>query len=185
MPTVHLNSALHGVSGHFGDLVYRRYRGRTILQRRARFTQPWSAAQEKTRATFAGGSAYAAQVAADPALRALYAQRGARRRLNFRQMAIRDYFNPPSLGELDRTAYRAGTGGRLAIEACDDFEVVRVSMELHDASGTVTTQSDAAHTGRFWECQVPAPATGVSPPRAVTVTAYDRPGNATARRFPL
>src|SRR3954468_2267538 len=123
MPTVHLNSALNAVSGKIGDFVYRRYRGKTILQRRPRFTHAWTAKQEGTRATYAGGSAYAAIVKADPVLRARYAARGRRRQLNYRQMAIRDFFNPPSVDKLQTSRYCAATGGVLQASARDDFEV--------------------------------------------------------------
>jgi hypothetical protein len=48
MPKVHLNTALTGLSGTLDGRVYRRYRGRVVLQRRPVFRRPWSDAQTRT-----------------------------------------------------------------------------------------------------------------------------------------
>jgi hypothetical protein len=185
MAKVHLNSALNNISGCLGSHVYRRYRKKTVLQRRPVFTQPWSAAQKETRATFGGGSAYAEKIKADPVLRELYKERGRRRLLNYRHMAIRDFFNPPTVGDLDTTGYKAPTGGVLVVHATDDFEVVRVHFALSNAAGADVFAGDATPDGISWRFTAPPPAPGVAAPVTVVVTAYDRPGNATERKFPL
>lgn len=184
MAKVNLGSVLHGLSGAIGDQVFRRYRGRTVVQRRPVFTQPWSEAQTETRHTFAGGSRYAAQVKADPALRELYATRGKRRRLNYRQMAIRDFFHAPKVDAVDTSAYQGETGGRLTVRASDDFEVVRVTIALQDPAGNIVATCETAACNSTWQGELPAVAHDPASMKIV-VTAFDRPGNATTRAFPV
>jgi hypothetical protein len=184
MAKAHLASFLHGLGGALGDYVYRRHRGGTVLQRRPVFKQPWSAAQQTTRATFGAGSAFAAKIKADPVLRALYAEHGRRRQLNYRQMAIRDYFTPPTIADLRPDGFTPATGGRLCVEAHDDFEVVRVRYVLRAADATLVAEGEAQRT-QGWEIVVPPPPAGAPPAANATITAYDRPGNATERTFPL
>ena len=155
-----------------------------MLQRRPTFTKPWSEAQGKTRTTFGGGSQFAATIKADPLLRELYAARGRRRQLNYRQMAIRDYFHAPSVDALLTAGYTAPAGGELVVRASDDFEVVRVILALHAADGNVVAEGDAILRDRFWHFTVP-PSAGGNPPVNAAVTAFDRPGNSTTRQFPL
>src|ERR1043165_9077063 len=143
MPTVHLNCVLNGISGHFDDLVFRRYRGKTVTQRKPRFTLPWGAGTLRTRNTFAGGSAFAARVGADPVLRAYYHQRGARRQLNFRQMAIRDYFSIPEVCGLRRNGYLPDQGGLVHINAGGKVGLCRLRPAVDAAGGPRLGDGDA------------------------------------------
>jgi len=185
MARARLNPALTSINGNVDGYVYRHYRGRTVIQRKPVFTQPWSEAQAKTRTTFAGGSAFAAKVKADPELRAFYTQAGKRQKLNYRQMAIRDYFNPPTVDGLETYRYSPAKGGELRVDATDALGVARVRYELRDATGAQLAAGDATLGDVAWSCTLaPAPATAARP-FAILITAEDRPGNATSRTFPL
>jgi hypothetical protein len=185
MAKVQLNPALNHISGKIDGYVHRRYRGRNFLQRRPVFTQPWSEGQQQQRATFAGGSQFAATIGADPALREFYRECGRRFELNYRQMALRDYFNPPEVHGLERGSEATGGPDTLIVRAYDAVAVVRVSIVIRDPAGATVCSGDAALRNEAWHFPLPAlPADPVAP-LTVVVTAYDRPGNRAEKSFPL
>lgn len=185
MAKAHVNRFLNGLSGTIDDHVFRRHRGKTILQRKPTFTLPRTEAQVATMKTFSEGSKFAALVKADPDLRRRYATRGRKVKLNFRHMAIGDYFHAPTVEHFDADRYTAAGGGTLTIVAADDFEVVRVAVTLHDADDRVVASGDAVGQRDVWQFEVAPPVGGAKPPVRATVTACDRPGNATTEEFPL
>jgi hypothetical protein len=186
MAKVDCNGLLSSISGRVGDLVYRRVGRQTIAQRPPQHRPPRSAGQRKTQGVFGGGSAFAAEIVKpNSELRALYAQRGRRRHLNFRQVAIRDFFHPPHVDALNRAGYSPSAGGPLVISASDDFEVVRVTCVLRRADGTIVAFGDAKPKFTHWEYGAP-PAASLSERATVAViTAFDRPGNFAVQEFPL
>jgi hypothetical protein len=181
MAKVRPNSDLNDYMGKTGNVVYRRFRGRTIVQRIPVFTQPPSDAQKQVRATFSGGSEYARRVGADPVLRERYKAHGRRARLTYRHMAIRDYFNPPQVTALVVETYTPATGGLLIVRATDDFEVARVTFGFRDAAGALLFESAGTLINGEWHLTVPPPVPGTPLPARVRVTAYDHPGNSDAR----
>ncbi len=185
MAKAHVNRFLKGLSGTIDGHVFRRHRGKTILQRKPTFTLPRSDGQVATMKTFSEASKFAALVKADPDLRRLYATRGRKVKLNFRHMAIGDYFHAPTVEHFGTGQYTAAGGGTLVILAKDDFEVVRVAVTLHDADAGVVAAGDAVGQDGVWRFAVASPASGAKRPVRATVTACDRPGNATTEEFPL
>lgn len=189
MAHVEVNTALGSLHGTLGGHVFRKRGNKTIIQSRYQRTAPIGPGQSRTMRTFGDASQwFRVVVKADPVLHALYRKRGRERRkgrLNSRQMAIRDYFHPPEVDQLDFNHYDPAAGGRLLIHASDDFEVVRVVVTLRDADGAVFSTGDAQAVYGMWHYGAPAlPAAGKLP-AAAEVTAYDRPGNATTKSFLL
>ena len=123
---VHLNSALGSLHGKIEGYVFRRYRGKQILQKTPTFTQPWGAGTLAQRKEFGGADAwYKSVIKPNPDLVNLYRERGKKKQLNYRQMALRDFFNPPTIDGLYLSDYRPADGGLIKVSATDDFEVRR------------------------------------------------------------
>lgn len=59
MATARSNSALTGLRGRVGDLVYKRYGDKIVVTRVPQFDGEWSAAQRRAREQFAAASRYA------------------------------------------------------------------------------------------------------------------------------
>jgi hypothetical protein len=185
MAAADLNASLDSLRGGIGGYVYRRFRGKTVVQRRPTFTRPWTRQQATTRTNFAGASAFAARVKADPDLKPLYVKRGRRLLLNFRQMAIRDYMYAPTVEDINRGDYTAATGGTLRFRAHDDFAVTDVIVVLRDDAGGVLAYGRAVKTLREWRFAVAPPSPGAKRPASGIVTVYDCPGNFAVRTFAL
>lgn len=179
MAKVILNRLLDSACGTVDGMVLRRYRGRVVLQRKPQFTEPRTAAQLATQGRFGGGSIYAAQVKADPALRELYRTRGKTCELNYRQMAIRDFFNAPLIREVSFPPPTALAGGELLVEAIDDFEVIAVTVAVRDEAAAIIAEGNAQLDSAGWRFLLPS--SHESKPHSVEVTATDRPGNCTRR----
>jgi hypothetical protein len=180
-----MHSGLGRISGTIGGFVFKTYRGKTVLSKKPKFTKPWSKAQVATRKTFKAASDYSESVKADPVLREAYRQRGRRLKLNYRQMALRDAFNPPRVDSVDRSRFKPQQGGELVITAFDDFEVIGVQVTLHDSSGRVVASGDATPSHGRWRFEVPPATSAARAPVSIEVAARDRPGNVTTRTFPL
>lgn len=185
MPRVQLNTALTRVSGEIDGYVFKMYRGRTLLTRKPTFTKPWSVAQGDWRKTFSAASGFAALVKADPELREQYRRRGKQLKLNYRQVALRDYFHAPEIHGFNADKYQSAKGGTLAVAVRDDFAVVGVQVTLRDAAGAEIMSGEARLAGIHWHFEVPPPAPGATPPATAEIAGRDRPGNVTTRAFPL
>lgn len=185
MARVQLNPALGRISGAIDGYVFKTYRGKTVLSKKPKFTKPWSQAQVATRKTFKAASDFSKTVKADPALCEAYRQRGRRLKLNYRQMALRDAFNPPRIDALDRSDFTAADGGTLIITASDDFEVTGVKVTLHGSARRVVLSGEATPYHRRWSFEVPPPSSPARAPVSIEIAARDRPGNVTTRTFPL
>ncbi len=185
MAFVDPNSALTSISGTIDGFVYRRYRGKIVLQRKAVCTRPRAAGQLQAQTVFKAASEYAARVRAEPALHAYYAARGKRSGKNYRAMAMSDFFHPPRIDRLLLGAYSVTQGGELIVEASDNVDVMRVTVALHSVTGEAFHRAEATLRHGRWHCVVPAPAGETPPPVRLRVTAYDRPGHATTQDFAL
>lgn len=179
-----IDTALGAIHGKLDNHVYRTYRGRTFLQKKPEMPQARAAGQLETQQTFAGGSAYADRVKADPDLLAFYRKAGRSRELNYRQMAIRDYFSAPQVSRFNADDYRAETGGPLKVSALEKVSVARVHIALIAADGTCVLEGEARGI-EPWVWDAPALPAGTPMPVRAIVNAYDLPGNVTTREFPL
>ena len=117
-------------------------------------------------------------------VRPLYKERGKQRLLNYRQMAIGDFMNPPTLHGVRFADYTPAGGGPLLIDARDDFEVVRVHVVLRNPDGVTLSEGDATLRG-MWLYPAPAVSPGGKPAARIEITAYDRPGNVATMTYPV
>jgi hypothetical protein len=183
-----LNSALTAVRGSLaGDhQTYRTYRGKQFIQRKPTFTKPWGEGTIAIRKSFGAADQWWKEVVKpSPELTAIYREKGKARNLNYRQMAIRDFLNPPEVNSIRPLEFQLLQGGTLEIDACDDLQVVRVSYVVRDAAGGTFAEGDTALTYGTWRFTLPASVAGAKLPATVEVTAYDLPGNVGKKTFSL
>lgn len=177
MADVGLNPVLERFRGAIGNLVFKRFFGRTVVARKAdpsgREPTP---AQTAVRSRFRLAASYAQSVFADPGRKAAYATVAAVRGSPIFSLAMTDYLTPPVVHSLDLAAYRGRAGDLVQVEATDDFEVMGVTVVIRNDGGEVLEQGPANLVNGRW--QYPATVT-IAAGETVTVeaTASDRPGH--------
>ncbi len=72
MSDVELNETINGYRGSIGKLVFKKYKGRTIVGRKGRISKPPTEAQLVQREQFAEAAAFVRTVNANPDLLAFY-----------------------------------------------------------------------------------------------------------------
>jgi hypothetical protein len=177
MAKVKLNPIIDQVHGTFGDLVFRRVEGQTVIARRPDTSGVTpTPGQEAQRARFRDAAFYGRVVMQDPDALAFYEAVAARRRKPVFAVIVGDFLNAPVVDAIDADAYTGTTGDPLVIRAHDDVEVTGVTVVIADADGNVLESGPAAPDEWRWRyvAQTDVPAgTEVD----ITATATDRPGN--------
>jgi hypothetical protein len=181
MAKVRLNPILEQVRGQVGDLVFKRSGEQVILARKPDFSERQSSeAQLAAQERFRQAALYGRMVMADPDTRQLYTEAARDKGQPVFSLTIADFFNAPSVDEVDMAGYTGGIGDSIIIKAHDDFEVSAVKVSLTDADGTAIENGDALqsppNSGRWVYTATAAIAAGAQV--RVQVTATDRPGGA-------
>ena len=98
-------------------------------------------------------------------------------------LTVADFFNAPSVDEVDLSGYSGQPGDLIVIRASDDFEVADVGVVLSQADGSPIEKGAAvetpAHSSRWVYTASVEVETGTTV--QVMVTAMDRPGNRTVK----
>ena len=93
MATVKPNAMLDNVRGRIGDLIFRQFRGQTVVSRAPDYSKRRRSAKQRAASRrFAAAVRHAGAVLADPNQRAAFARRASRTRFTLRGFIIRDYF---------------------------------------------------------------------------------------------
>lgn len=182
MAQAKLHALLESLRGSVGDIVLKRYGDRVIVSKKPDMSR--RKLSEKQRAhheRFRRGAAYGRMVRDTPELAAVYAPVAEERGQAVYHVALRDAMHEPVIEEVDLSAFSAQSGGTIAVRATDDFEVVRVEVDLVDESGDVVSKLEADRQGDEWLCTAEPTAGTLT---AVRVRAFDRPGNRTELRVP-
>lgn len=177
MANVKLNPILERIRGQVGDLVFRRFQGRTILSRKPDLAGVVpSEAQLAHKERFRQAALYGKVVMADAAQKSLYVEAAKERGKPVFSLTVADYLNPPVVTGVDLSGYAGVVGDAITIAAVDDFEVSGVQVQLSDGDGS-ELEAGSALRGQdgFW---VYTATTAVAPGTTVrvVVTAIDRPG---------
>lgn len=184
MARAQLNPVLEALQGAVGDLVFKRYGDRIVVSKKPdmsrRVLSPKQQAHhERVRRAAAWG-----RTARDtPDLAAAYEAAATERGQAVYHVAFRDAMHAPEVETVETDAFSAHGGGVIRIIARDDFEIVRVEVELLDTSGIVRLARDAQRVGDRWECVVDADEAKGS--TTLRVRASDRPGNTAERHVDL
>ncbi len=180
MAKTKLNPILEGVRGKVGDLVFKRYGDETIISRTpdTEGREP-TEAQAATRARFRQAALYGKMVLADPAARAIYEERAEAKGVPLFSLTVADFFNAPSVDEIDVSGYGGQVGDEIRVRAHDDFQVVAVNVAIVTAEGQAVEAGAAVETparsGVWVYRATQAVPTGTQV--RIQVTAQDRPGH--------
>jgi hypothetical protein len=179
MSTVEMHAPFTHYSGTIGKLVYRKYRGRTIVAMKPDENRPLSQAEAAHRQDFAQAAAWAKAALQDEGLRPFYEALGKQREIPARAAAISDYLKRPTLEALDLAEYAGQAGDKIYFMASDNGGLVEATVAMGNGNGTIFKSGAAvevdADTG-YWmyEAQSAIPAgTTVT----INVKVSDRPGN--------
>ena len=180
MAHTQLNPVLINIRGKIGDLVFKRQNGGTVISKLPSFDGRESTeAQKAIQQKFRQAVIYGKMVMADPATRALYAEAAKEDHKPIFSLTVADFFNAPTVDEVDLTKYNGDVGSEIAVRASDDFDVIEVEVSITDTEGRPIEHGPAAKSvadpGR-WLYKATA---RVAPETAirVEVTATDRPGH--------
>ncbi|MBT7600415.1 MAG: hypothetical protein HN560_05020 [Anaerolineae bacterium] len=180
MEKVKLNPILEQISGQVGDLVFRRYGDETIIGQKPDMSGvEASPAQVAARARFREAALYGKMVMADPETKALYSEAAKAKGKPAFSLTVADFFNAPSVDEVDLSAYSGAVGDAIIIMASDDFAVSSVNVALSDGAGSPLESGAAVETppdsGRWLYSAITSVATGTTV--RIAVTASDLPGS--------
>ena len=179
MAKVRLNPILEQVLGQVGELVFKRSGERVILARKPDFSdRQASEAQLAAQERFRQAALYGKMVMADPDTKQLYGEAARGKGQPVFSLTVADFFNAPSVDEVDMANYSGKAGDPIVVMAHDDFEVAAVKVSLSDAEGEALESGDALQTppnsGRWIYTATATIASGAQV--RVLVTATDRPG---------
>ena len=139
-------------------------------------TEGQQAAQDR----FRQAALYGKMVMADPATKAIYEEAAKEKGQPVFSMTVADFFNAPSVDEVDLSAYGGKVGDCIEVRASDDFAVTGVTVAIANTSGQTLEEGAATETppasGHWTYTATQAVPTGTAV--KITVTAKDRPGHA-------
>jgi hypothetical protein len=178
------NLAIEGLSGQVGNLVFRRRKadGKVFVSvHPAAHEGAPSEAQQKVTARFQEAVIYGKSVTADPATKALYAEKASAGQSAY-NVAVADFFNAPDIKEVDLSGYNGQVDSTIKIKVVDDFKVAKVQVKIANEDGSVVEEGDAQlqTDGIHWSYT----ATQLNETLAgdkITVTAWDLPNNSTVK----
>ncbi|MFZ5518651.1 MAG: hypothetical protein ACOY90_18625 [Candidatus Zhuqueibacterota bacterium] len=179
MAKVKVNPIIEKIRGKVGDLVFKRYGDEVVLSRVPDMEgREATEAQQATRERFRQAALYGKMVMADPEAKALYDDAATAKGKPVFSLTIADFFNAPSVDEVDISGYGGNAGDVIRIRAHDDFDVTEVSVAIMTSAGQAVENGMAEEkpvNSGLWiytATQAVAPGSTVR----VLVTAKDRPG---------
>ena len=178
MAKIIFNSIVKEVSGGFGNLVFRASNGKTVMANKPTMSAELSQDQAAHRIRFGRAVAYGRSVMADAEVRAVYKEVAHRKDMPIFALTVADFFNAPTIHEVDLSAYNGQAGDAIKVEAMDDFGVMNVHVAITDDQGASIESGNAAETAPGSGLWVYTAASAVSAGTTVNinVVAVDRPG---------
>ena len=175
---VRLNPMFEAASGQLGDLVFRELRGRTVVSRKAYLLGGPTEDQAAHRESFKQAAAYGRSALSNPATRDLYEEAAKTRNIPVFAVTVADFFNAPTIDNLDVFDYNGHIGDPISILAHDDFGVVNVRVSITDDAGSPIESGNAVEMVAGSGHWIYTTTTAVAPDTDVVVNAVasDRPG---------
>jgi len=147
MSDVELNETINGYRGSIGKLVFKKYKGRTIVGRKVKSSKPPSEAQLAYREEFRAASNFAKTVKANSALLAFYGSIAEQRDVTVRVVAMGDYLKKPTIKPLNLDNYKGRIGDVIEIRAEDDLGLADLSVKIVAQDGTPIESGQAVEEG--------------------------------------
>ena len=187
MATV-IDPLLKGFRGRIGDLIYRTRGNKTFVYAAPlpRKEKPETTARlQNHRSLFKDAVVYAQSALKDPALHERYKAVTKNGQTAF-NIAVRDFYSPPEINEIETRRYLGKTGDIITIKASDDFEVSTVMVSIQSAGGKLLEMGEAipAIKKYKWCYHISRPNKAV-PGTIIVVEAKDHPGNSTTRQVKI
>jgi hypothetical protein len=165
-------------------VTFKEVQGETIISRMPdRSGLEPTEAQTAARERFRQATLYGKMVMADAEAKAIYEEAAKAKGQPVFSLMVADFFNAPSVDEVDLSKYTGAAGDPIIIRAHDDFDVTAVNVAVAQADGTAVEEGAATETppdsGRWIYTATAAVPTGTAV--RITVTATDRPGHAATK----
>ena len=147
MSEVELNPTVDGYRGSIGRLVFRKYKGRTIVSKKPVLTKEPTQEQLAHREHFKEAVAFGRSAMADPVLSAFYAPIAQQRGISIYALAVGDFLKAPSIKPLDLDNYKGQVGNTIAIRAVDDIGLADLEVKIMAQDGSIIEQGKAVEIG--------------------------------------
>ena len=188
MAIVKKNVVTDGLSGKLGNnIVFRQSNGKTVVTSSPTPTGISSEKQLNQRKLFTKATHYAQIQMADPVFGEKYRTMAKNKGFsNPNNLAVQDYLRPPVIETLNANAYHGEIGDEIIVEAYDDLEVEKVSVEIYHADGSLVEKGIASTNGNPFEWHYTASVANAEyAGDKVVVKAFDHPGNETLKELVL
>lgn len=147
MTEVNLNETVNGYRGSIGRLVFKRYKGRTIVSRKPIITKEPTPGQLAQRQRFKQAVAFAKSAVASPGLRAFYEPLAKARDISIYSLAVGDFLHTPEFQYVDLSGYKGQVGDTIVIQVEDDLGMASVDVSLSAQDGTPIESGQAVEEG--------------------------------------
>jgi len=180
MTKVKNNLITTGLSGKLGkQVVFRQWGSETFLAKAPVRSQNSidSELRIKNKLRFKEASAFAKKAMNDPELKQAYKKK-CKARVTAYARAVQDFFNVPSIGEIDLSNYSGETNSFIRVYTTDDFRVNQVKVRIENQQSEAVEAGFAEQEGNtdWWRYIVTEPNL-LSTGGKIIVSAYDLPGN--------
>jgi hypothetical protein len=147
MTEVNLNETVNGYRGSIGRLVFKKYKGRTIVSRKPVLTKEPTEGQIAHRERFKEATSFAKYAMADPLLRAFYEPIARERDMTVYTLAVADFLHEPEFKPLDLSKYQGKIGDTIVIQAMDDLGMAEVNVMISSDTGALIESGKAVEIG--------------------------------------
>ena len=127
---VELNPTVDGYRGSIGRLVFKRYKGRTIVGKKPVRTKELTPGQLAHTEHFKEAVAYAKSVLANPSAREFYRPIAFQRDISIYNCALGDYLKVPTIKPLNLTQYKGRVDDAIEIKVVDDIGLADLEVVL-------------------------------------------------------
>ncbi|TCN72288.1 hypothetical protein [Acetobacteroides hydrogenigenes] len=183
MAEVKNNIITQGVSGMLGDqIVFRQIKGKTIISVKPKQPEKYSDKQLEAKRKFQSAVIYGKSATADPVKKAEYEAGKDDKFSSAYQVAVADFLNAPDIEDVNLKGYKGNVGDVITIRVTDDFKVAEVKVSIHNPDGSLVEEGNAVQLlgGVDWSYKATAKNDSLAGDK-ITITAYDMPGNETAK----
>jgi hypothetical protein len=147
MTEANLNPTVDGYRGSIGRLVFKRYKGKTIVAKKPVRTKEPGPEELARRERFKEAVGYAKWVLATPSIREFYKPIALQREISVYSLALGDYLKVPTIKPLDLTQYKGRAGDVIAIKAVDDIGLADLEVTITAQDGTPIEHGFAVEMG--------------------------------------
>ncbi len=147
MSEANLKPTIEGYRGAIGKLVFRNYKGRTIVSRKPVITKDPSEGQLAQRQRFKDAVTFAKSAAANPGLRAFYEPIAKAKDITIYALAVADYLKTPEFQYVDLDGYKGKVGDKIVIKANDDLGMASVNVSISAQDGSPIESGQAVEEG--------------------------------------